>query len=216
VQLGIDTQAYNAAVTNGLNPEITNVFQPDSPMYDERTKLPEYDPVAAQALFDEVAAEKGGPVKITLYMADVFRPMTDALQTQLLAYDNVEVDVQTQPFTQWVSARATGDFDTTYNNTAFDDPEPDLFDGFDTQGAKNFGGLSDPIIDEALAAGRATDDPEARKEAYVSVMERVNEQAYAVFISSANGAVLLTPRVQNFGRMGDLIPILSQIWLADE
>src|SRR4051812_18263091 len=94
IAMAIDQNDYSKIVTNGIVPPMLSMFRPDSPFYDAKALLPAYDPVKAQQLFDQVAADNGGTVKISFSTYNVTPIVNSAtyIQAKLNGYKNVKVD----------------------------------------------------------------------------------------------------------------------------
>ena len=89
-------------------------------------------------------------------------------------------------------------------------PEPDQnFYFWTSENAPGAGGINinftqykSDTVDEALARGRATDDREARKQAYNDIVDEYNEQALHIWLYWTPSSVLAANDVHGLSSMG--------------
>lgn len=177
---GIDRQkALDAAY--GAGTAATAFFEPDSAWHDPNGLFPEHDPERAQELLDELAAE-GTPLKFTYTVNEQNRPMVEAIQTQLLAFDNIEIDVEVLDNAAYTTRMRAGDFEIIYNAAIWDAPYPNLQDYFGTGNARNYYKVSVPEVDDLLAQARMAETTEEQAALYAQVQNHALENVWLINI----------------------------------
>src|SRR5262249_44948269 len=66
VSLAIDRADLIKTMDNGILPTMNSIFGPTSPFYDSGIQQVGYDPAKAQQLFDQIAADTGGPLTFAI------------------------------------------------------------------------------------------------------------------------------------------------------
>ncbi len=215
VQLALDVQDFAAVIDPGSSAPLS-LYGPTSPFYPAKPAPVAQNKEAAQKLFDELAAEgKAVNFKITLTASGLFRRMAEYVQSRLSQFRNVTVSIE-------VVDNATLDKrvfrDRNYQFSAqivpVADPEPNLYKLLRTDGQTNYMGYSNPAVDAALEAARATTDTAARADAYARIEKAVwadapvipvrNQEAYTVHAQSLKGLVL----------HGDGSLLYDRLWLS--
>jgi peptide/nickel transport system substrate-binding protein len=171
--LGVEHQAM-AEAAGATTPAETWTYE-DSPWYVPEATIPQYDPDEAQALFNEVAAELGGPVKIIVGSSqgslDLAR--NKFVQTSLNQLDNVEVEVEVLDGASRIGKVLSRDYQVSSWGFPWMDPEPNLYNYAHTGSFSNYAGYSNPEVDAALEAARVTRDFDERKELYSKVIRQM-------------------------------------------
>jgi peptide/nickel transport system substrate-binding protein len=218
ISLAMDAEALSDAVYNGFRTPADNILQESSPFYDASLALPAPDDAEAQALLDELADETGAPLKAALAFTPPFAAEAEWFQTKLGAFDNLEVTLDPVDSTDFQTRFAGGDVDFGMHSYQIGDPDSmTLFLG--TGGSTNFSGLSDSELDQLLADGRASMDPERRTTIYAEVQRRIiddvpftfflRQEAWEVY----NGDVVhgATPEHQQTINGGAM---LNELWVT--
>lgn len=215
VALALDPQSINASAFNGAAELVDSVFSPESPL-NTGVAVPEPDKVEAQRLFDELAAE-GKPVSFTVTSSASTEGSgtSESIQTQLSAFDNVEVEIELVQFAAISALAASKDFDATEWSAAFLDPDPKLFTAFEGSSRANQTGIDDPELNAALLAGRTSSSVEERKAAYKVVAQRLNDLRPNFWTSRNNSSVISGRQVGglNLYGFGSLRPEL--LWIQN-
>jgi peptide/nickel transport system substrate-binding protein len=183
VSLAFDPNVLNQSVFGGAAVAPKTIFSSDSPFYDKSLQLPVNNPKEAQRLLDELASG-GTPLHFGLNCSPntVSVGACKSLQTQLASYKNLTIDLNLLDNATFTTKLLSKDFDLTIGGTNSFDPEPNISEGYRTGGAVNFGGFSDPIIDQALTTGRSTNDLAARKAAYSQFQKEWIAQVPAILL----------------------------------
>ena len=214
IYLAADMNALNDTVSGGEATVPDSLFPEGTPFHDADIPFPSPDPVEAQRLLDELAAE-GTPLSFT-----IIHPGGDAgnkavaLQTQLSRYDNLDVDVRQLDGSTYGVTLFTGDFDLAIYGVGGLDPEPVLASMRSTHPIK-IASMDSPEIDRLVQQGREATDLAGRKAAYDQIAADINDlykliwmnvnHSWAVEAPNAAGLSLYgtgTPFFENFGLVG--------------
>ncbi|MBP2368891.1 ABC transporter substrate-binding protein [Pseudonocardia parietis] len=186
----IDPAAVNVSAFNGAASLVDTAFTPSSPLHTGKP-AGSPDPARAQELFDELAAE-GKPVTFTFISSSSTesRSQAEAVQAQLSAFTNVNMEVTTVDSGAIQGLQTSHDFQATISTAAFVDPEPRMSNAFSGDSAQNMTGLDDPEVNALLATGRSATDPAERTATYDALMQRLNELHVLPWLTrTASGAI---------------------------
>ncbi|MEZ5170070.1 MAG: ABC transporter substrate-binding protein [Acidimicrobiia bacterium] len=180
--LGMDRDSWNS-VTNptGITRLADSPWPEESPWHPEGVEFPDYDPDRARELVGRYEEETGEPLSFRFGTTDA----PEAERTQdILAEQWRDIGVEVDPYNSeqatLISDVLGGDYQALVWRQ-FNSPDPDgeshWWFSKNAEGAvsTNFARNKDPRIDEALRAGRATDDVEVRRDEYRKVAEYLNE-----------------------------------------
>jgi peptide/nickel transport system substrate-binding protein len=208
VALALSPSVVVQSSFNGQDPVADTFMAPGTVYYDKSLKLTANSSTTpnpeAQKLFDQLAAEKGGPVRFALSSITISWQLSNgkSVQTQLAGYKNVAVTdfIQIDGATYNTKLFA-GDFDAIMSATN-GDPEPSIYEAFHTGGANNYGKFSDPSLDQALEQSRATGDVSARKAIYKSVQQKIIDQVPSAFFNHLVFGVVYAKKLTGFQMYG--------------
>lgn len=219
VSLAINLDSLNQTVLRGKGKMVTTIFREDSPYYDRAYTLPTNpsatpNPVA-QKMFDELAAETGGPLTFSIASSQNANAaaLSQAVLTQLAAYKNVNVTFNQLDGPGYARAFSTGDF-TAILGGGGGTPEPGLFELLHTGGTTNWGKVSVPGIDAALDAARAAPDEAGRKQAYADLQKAYIDSVPMVLLAHLSWATVYSKDVTGVEMAGQGVPIMSAIGFA--
>lgn len=204
-------------------------FAKDSTFYVD-TQFPRNDFAAGKALIDEVSAEKGAAVTITLTTNPVptYLAITALLGEQ---WSRCGISVQQNSVEQskMVSDAVTGQLQAVlWRQFGGDDPDGNYlwWTGKNARGmlALNAARLQDAQIDAALDRARATDDLAVRKEAYAELQRRQTALVPYIWLSHTQWVVGADNSVRNIGnrtlpdggtarRFGGAVSRLTEVWI---
>ncbi len=179
-------------------------FAKDSPFYVD-TKFPRNDVAAGTALIDEVKAQTGGDVTVTLTTNPVptYLAITSLLAEQ---WNRCGITVQQQSVEQskFVADAVTGKLEIAlWRQFGGDDPDVNYvwWTGRNASGllALNAARLKDSQIDAALDRARASADVNVRKEAYAELQRRQTELVPYIWLSHSQWAIGAGTTVRNIG-----------------
>ncbi|WP_051121939.1 ABC transporter substrate-binding protein [Nocardia sp. 348MFTsu5.1] len=213
VMLATDTEGLNTIVYNGENEVPQTLFPEESPFFTD-VPLQSTNKDEAQKLFNELAAE-GKPVSFTVlsYPTTDSRTLSEGLQTQLSAFDNVEVKVEVLDFGAATARAGQRDFDMIITAAVIQDPDFPLWTAFHSNSSGNFVGTNDPELDKALDAGRIATSDADRKTAYNTVQERLVEVIPGVWYTRAVPAVIYGKNVHGVDLYTLASPLPENIWM---
>lgn len=199
----------------GLIRPVTDWVDESSPWFTPGAIVAPYDPEAAQALFDEVAAETGGPIEITI---NAFQQSNDQLRAEFLQstlnqYDNVNARVQVLASAEAIGAVLQKEFQVTSWGLPFIDPEPNLYGNINTASFTNFAGYFSPELDELLETGRRSDDFDTRYDAYAEVIRRLAEDVPWWPYSFSESGFLVAPGVRDVVLYHEYVLRADLMWL---
>jgi peptide/nickel transport system substrate-binding protein len=185
-----------------------------SPWFVDDITIPDYDPEAAQELFNEVAEETGGPIQITLA---AFQQSNDQLraefiQSQLNQFDNVEVTVDVKAAGD-ITHVLQRDYQVSSWGFPFIDPEPGLFNYAQSEQFTDFSGYSNPDVDAALEAARLTRDRDERAELYREVLTHLAEDVPWWPYSHSEAGFLTVPELHGVDMYHEYVLRSDLFWL---
>ncbi|GAA0940178.1 ABC transporter substrate-binding protein [Actinocorallia libanotica] len=184
LNLAVDRELMVESILRGSGRPAYGPLPENNPWFAPETKVPHDDAKAAQIL--DAAGWKAGDGGIRekdgrRASFDLWYPSGDKLrQDHALAYASeakgigVEVKVQAGTW-EVIEPRLGADAVLAAGGAGFD-PDFDLYStlysGLIGSGWNNMGHYTDPGVDEALVAGRESDDEDERREAYTTVQQR--------------------------------------------
>ena len=185
VALALDMDTLNSVVYNGEGKVPTTLFEESSPFYTD-VALPASNKEEAQRLFDELAAE-GKPVRFTYlaYPTTESKAAGESIQTQLSAFDNVEVQVEVVDYAAATARAGARDFDMLISSSIIQDPDFPMWMAFHSTSPGNFTGISDEELSTALDQGRVAESVDERKAAYDTAQKRIAELVPGVWYTRA-------------------------------
>jgi peptide/nickel transport system substrate-binding protein len=217
---GIDYSTISTQVMNGYYDTAVGLYPAYLPyaLHDQTT-----DVAMAKRLLDDdgwtataggIRAKDGKSLSFTLLIYPQqpdLGPISLALQAQLKALgvsvqirqvDDLESTIK-QP-TGWDAAL---DGDSTLDWTATDPVQP-LVDNFTTGGSDNYGGISNPQIDQLAKQLVGTTDKVAQRSMLEQVQRIiVDQQAYSIYVTIKRDPVVASPRLRSYQ-----VPPAALLW----
>ena len=170
-----------------------------------KNDYPVFDPAAAQALVDEYEAEVG-PIEFEL-SSQSDPAITEVADVMLSFLADVGIDGTRKDVGpgQTVPLALADDFQA-FTWFQFGTPDPDGLYVFlhSSGGPLNWSNLVSEEIDAGLDAGRATDDPDARKAGYARFLAGLGNEVPILWIDHLDGveAVATVPAIHGIGAPG--------------
>jgi peptide/nickel transport system substrate-binding protein len=210
--MGVDHEAI-IEVAGLIRPTASFVAE-GSPWFIDDIAIPDYDPEAAQELFNEVAAETGGPIQITL---SAFQQSNDQLraefiQSSLNQFENVEVTIDVKAAGD-ITHVLQRDYEVSSWGFPFIDPEPGLFNYAQSEQFTDFSGYSNPEVDAALEAARLTRDNDERAELYREVLTHLAEDVPWWPYSHSEAGFLTVPELHGVDMYHEYVLRADLFWL---
>jgi peptide/nickel transport system substrate-binding protein len=215
VALATDIEALNSIVYNGEGKVPRTLFPEDSPFFAD-IPLHTTDKEAAQALFDELAAE-GKPVEFTYlsYPTTEAKLAGEALQAQLSAFDNVTMNVEVVDYGTAGARSGARDFDMIVTSSVIQDPDFPLWMAFHSDSQNSYVGMDDEQLSTALDAARVAESQEERKAAYVTVQERIAELVPGIWYTDAVPSVVVGEDVHGVTLYTLASTLPEELWRAN-
>ena len=94
------------------------------------------------------------------------------------------------------------------------DPEPIVYETFNSKSVTNRFGYSNAAVDAALDQARASSDVEVRKKAYQAVQEQVLKDHVSVWLWHGFTAYIHRAEVKDLALSGDGIVLADRVWLS--
>lgn len=156
--LGVDREAVASAYLSGHAQASQFPVSPASPLYPKTLEEPYSSAAFAKAMAD-AGLDTGAEVPLTLLVnsEDPFKlAVANDLASDLSAFD-WKLTVDPRPWEEFQAALAGGDYDLYFGEVRLT-ADWDLSALVGTGGALNFGGFSDPVLDEAMSAYAAAEE----------------------------------------------------------
>lgn len=214
IRAALDLDQLNQVVYGGKGTVPTTLMAPGTPFYEPDVLL--YtgpDRTRAQQLFDELAAA-GKPVDFVFSSFANSESLTaaESIQAQLATFKNVTMRIESLDYVGASAKLARHDFQAAQFGSPFVDPYPSLPSTLGTGLSLNYGRVSDPELDKALAAGNATADVAARKAAYRIVQQREAVLVPEVYYQRVDPALLSQPDIGGIEMYGLGSPRVDLLW----
>jgi peptide/nickel transport system substrate-binding protein len=215
VTLAIDRADYAKVIDAGAIDVMDSIFRKNSPFYDTSILQPAYDATKAQQLFDQIAADTGGPLTFTLYTFNVgnYVPGSQYIQGVLNKFRNVKVSVEADAVAQLITRVNTRDFGASMFGNPFDDPEPTWTTLYTCDAAPSPTGWCDPKFDADIADNRLTLDPNKRIADLKDAQKEFYAQLPAFYFERRETWIFATPAVQNVQFVNDGLQLFDRVWM---
>ena len=215
VQLAISRKLIVERVMDGLAVQATHLVPPNMSGYDPTITLPDADPARARALLAEAGFPNG--FKLTIHTTAGRYP-NDQQQAeavaQMLSRVGIQTDVAALPVAVFfVNARKHA---YTFNIVSWGFSTGDTYllvrETLHSAGAENYGGYTNPLVDQALTQARTETDP-TRRGALIAQSQRlaVTDAAiipthYQVNLTATRKGLTLKPRMDELTLATDVSP----------
>jgi peptide/nickel transport system substrate-binding protein len=187
---------------------------------------PKYDPEHAKALLAEAGwtdsdgdgtLDKGGqPLSVTIDTAtfDSWQRATQVAQAQL-ADIGVELKIETFEFGTLLNNLKAGNHQMEMMGYIY--TEPDIayiwFDSANAGTGVNYSHINDPHLDDLIAQGRSTLDPEARAKVYEEIQKYIVDLALWVPLWVDSVTIAFSPRLHNAQLHPDAYVVYYDAWV---
>jgi ABC-type transport system substrate-binding protein len=171
------TLAVNrAAIASGQLPgthPINNLFQTTSPYYNKKYNFPAQNKAKAQQLFNELA-KQGHPFNFTYTTVPTARgqQLGATLQSELSAYKNVTVHIQTVPLTSWSTNERSSNYEGIIEDMFAISPMPIMENTFAAGGSLNTFKWNNPTVTSTLKKIEGTTNKSLLKKYYGIVQQQ--------------------------------------------
>lgn len=175
-----DSAQINSAVYPGDEPVDAFLF-PDSPYRDDSLgTFPEKDPEGAQKLFDEYLT-RSGKTDLTLRLSTfaglpALEQVAQILQSQAQQIDGLKVEIDAMDYATLQGVLRSGEYQLGIAATLSQHMDA-IYDTFHSDGTNNITGYTNPKVDEALEASRASKDPAVVADSYKVINGEISKDA---------------------------------------
>jgi peptide/nickel transport system substrate-binding protein len=201
----IDRDRVNEEANKGVATPADGPFSPGVMGYVDHAERPAYDPDAAAAA--TAALEEQG-VDLTIRFLATVDP--GVIRSALIAIDMLReagftVELETVSQDELIERVLAGDFEAaTFRNQPGDDPDMNHLWWYGGGNPVNFAGFDDPVINQALDAGRSEPDPDKRRGHYETIHRRMASEVYYYYQWYVPWAVVEATNVH--GILGPTLP----------
>lgn len=213
-------EAFSLAIDRGQVGDVTAAGEYDlAPsfattsdfFYTDAVPVPERDPDAARALLAEAGVEDNVEMTILVRRRQPDPQIAELLQAQL-AEAGITATVEVAEFQSVLERLQSQDFDAGVLVIDVPRVDPSLtFDPYFVSGAgSNWSGLSDPVLDEALAEAVTVPDPEERAALYEQVQQRIHDESYWAFLHQPRSPIFRSAQLQG------LVYDVDRQWRLDQ
>lgn len=177
VHYAIDREALAKVLGQGLGSPHYWFLLPGYLGYDESLPHYSFDQAKAKQLLADAGFPNGIDIGLLIINRELDQQEAQILK-QMLGDVGIRVTIEALERVAWLDRVATLKYDMAiYQTGVRPDPDSILAGRFQTGEQKNQAGMSDPVIDEWLAKGRASFDDKVRAAAYAEVQKRIYETA---------------------------------------
>jgi len=213
ISLAIDREAINQVAYDGRFVPGNQPFPPGSPYYDTAFPVPKRDLAGAKAA---LAAAGAGPVTLDLLIpTDPVRAQIGQMIQAMLAEAGITVNLQQTEFVTLLDRARRGDFQAdllAWSGRV--DPDLNISPLLGCGVAGNDGHFCSRSLEAALAAGRASPDPDQRKPAYAEAVAVLQDELPIIYLYHTLWLYAAKSGLQGFKPLPDGIIRLEGVRLA--
>jgi peptide/nickel transport system substrate-binding protein len=215
IAMAIDRTDINNVANGGVIPPMNSAFRETSPFYDPGILQLPYDPVKAQQLFDQFAADNGGPLTFTLtgFNTGVYNVALPYIQAKLNSFRNVKVSIVAEAAATHNTRLPNGDFEAALYAIPFDDPEPGWTGLFTCNAPATPSGYCNSNFDALAADQRQTLDPQKRIADIKDMQKIFYSDVPTFFFQRRVSWQFAAPNVQDVALANDGLPLIDRIWI---
>jgi peptide/nickel transport system substrate-binding protein len=213
--MAIDLKDYVKIIDDNAVDPLDSAFRHESPFYDPSILQLGYDPVKAQQLFDQLAADTGGPLKFTMstFPANNFQLAAQYIQGVLNKYRNVQMSVATESSQAHQTSCNTRAFDSICHTAIpFDDPDPAWVNQLLCNAPVNPTGFCNTTFDSDVADNRVTLDGNKRIADIKDAQKVFYSQVPAFFLERSQSWWSTVPNLQDMTIVNDGLPMVDRLW----
>lgn len=201
-EAAIDRNALNQVVFNGEFVPGNQWVQPRNPNYVAAYPIPKRDVAKAKALLAE-AGVKNPVVNLTVY-ANSEAPLVGQVIQAMTKEAGFDVRLQATDFTTALDLADKGNFEAyLYNWSGRPDPDGNTFSFLACKTPLNYARYCNPEADAALAAERASTDPEKRKAGWTALADRTQADRPFIYLFHRRLLWAFTTKLSGFGEYPD-------------
>jgi peptide/nickel transport system substrate-binding protein len=176
VAYAIDFRAFAKEFMAGTSNSPASFLSPASWAYDAQALPPQYDPKKAAQLLAEAGypGGKGLTVDINTNAGNLFRQQEETFVQAELGKVGINVNLERHEWGQFITTVMGGKFDVAAVNGGDNAgiPDPTAVEStYETNGANNYSGYSNPQVDQLLAQAGSISDVGQRRKLYDQVQQ---------------------------------------------
>jgi peptide/nickel transport system substrate-binding protein len=212
VSLGVDYQGIHDGIYLGTGLPGQWLIHPSSWAFDPSGDFWEYDPDAARAVLAEAGFPEGFTFTILVNNVSSEVQLVEAIQAQL-AEAGITMVIEANESSVNADRRSSGDFEASLSPLP---PQPDqrTYSNLVTGQGVNRGKYSNPEVDAALNAARATSDIDERAAFYHQVQAIVLDDAPIVYVHQDAALQPYRTRVMGFEPSVDAYIRVQTLWVT--
>jgi ABC-type transport system substrate-binding protein len=200
--MATDREVLAATRTGGRFPPANGPFPPGAIGHLDDTGYPDHDPDAAEELLEQVEADFGGPIRVSLKTTnDNFNLTTAEVLKEMWEEVGFRVEIDQIPQGEFINEALKGNFQVfSWRNHSGTDPDEQFvwWHSSQTEGiALNFGRIKDQEVDRFLNEIRSNTDADARQEAAEDLNRRFGDQVFNVWFWWTQWALAHDDNVHN-------------------
>lgn len=211
LQLAVDREAMVEVASPG-SVAATNFTIEGTDWYAPGAELPSHDMDEAQRLVDEVVAEKGGPIRLSMISSQSNPAQAEFVQTSLSQLENVEVSVDVLDSPTFIAKVRAAEYQLVAWGLPWLDPDVSIGTFFGTGLSTNYSKYSNAEVDALIKQSAVTDDLAERVDLYSQVFETVVEDAGVVPLWHGAFGWVFTDDIHDVDMYEDGIPRWDMIW----
>jgi peptide/nickel transport system substrate-binding protein len=178
----------------------------DSPFYNpELANAFGHDPEQAKALLADAGYPDGLDFELGVFQGLTIYTTTAQIVQANLKDVGLNANIRLLEWANVIEKKDSGDYDVMVYGVSVKLPDPDAYSYYFGAGSSYWAkpiGYRDENLEALLVEGRALTDPEARKEVYRRVEERLVEQSPWVFINWREQAQAYSNKVKGYRQLG--------------
>ncbi len=207
----VDQSTILEQIYEGTDEAASSILLPSWSVYSKNIRQPTYDPKSARDLLAELGwtdsngdgvLDKDGTklvLELGTHSEDVNRIQTVEFLQNVFFANGIETEVWISDWPSFSVRRDTGDYEVILLGwTQLVDPDRVTFDQLHSKGGLNWGGYSNPQVDELLEKGRALTGPEERAAAYREAADIIAAEVPYYILSYQGYQVFTHPRLEGF------------------
>ena len=191
IQAAIDREVLSEVVDQGLGGVSSGPLASNS-RYDQNVEYPDFDPKRARTLLEEF----GQPVALSYTTDSSPQSMQRATAIQqMLGEVGIEMEIDAADAATWGDKLFAQDFDLIeFVTSGYGDPDT-VWALFETGSGSNFGGYTNPEVDDLTATATATADDEERSALYGDAARLIVEEAPTLFFTESPAGFAAAPEI---------------------
>jgi peptide/nickel transport system substrate-binding protein len=209
--LAIDREAMVDVASPGSD-AAENFTLEGSDWYTPEAAVPSLDLTEAQRLVDEIVAETGSPIRVSMISSQSNPSQAEFVQTSLSQLEDVEVSVEVLDAPTFIGKVRAGEYQLVAWGLPWLDPDVSIGTFFGSGLSTNYSKYSNAEVDALIKSSSVTDDLDERVELYGQVFEMVAEDAGVVPLWHGAFGWVFSDSVHDVELYEDGIPRWDLIW----